>query len=131
MFARVVTVLDELAAYLRTEAARPFALGSADCATLAADWVQLRHGADPLTDFRGSYADGFDWSRLTRVAGRTLRRMGLRLTRDPGPGDVGVIALGEAAAVAIRTGRGWVVRDNSGLLGVQAEDVRVIAAWRV
>jgi len=126
----------EIAAYLGAEAGRRFELGSADCVTLAADWVRLRRGVDPIADCRGYAGDASACLRehggLMRAAGRALRRLGLPMTRDPQPGDVAVVALrGNVATCAIRTPRGWIMRLDDGLASVPAERVRLLAAWRV
>jgi len=128
----------ELTAYLRAAAGRRFELGTADCVTLAADWLRLRRGIDPIADCRG-YADANACLRehggrggLLRAAGRALRRAGLRMTRDPQPGDVAVVKLGSnLATCAIRTERGYVLRLDDGLASVPPERLRLLAAWRV
>ena len=125
--------------YLKNEAGRGFELGAADCVTLAADWVRLRRGVDPIADCRGYAGDANAClidkggrGGLIRAAGQALRCLGLPMTRDPQPGDVAVVKLGANLAIcAIRTPRGWVMRLDDGLASVPAERVRLLAAWRV
>jgi len=128
--------VNELAAYLRDEAARRFELGCADCVTLAADWVRAVRGIDPIVDCRGYAGDANACLRerggLLRAAGRAMRRAGLRMTRAPQPGDVAVVQLGSnLATCAIRTERGYVLRLDDGLASVPPERVCLLAAWRV
>ena len=126
----------EIAAHLAAEAGRPFELGTADCVTLAADWVRARTGVDPIAHCRGyraGEADGLlaGWGGLLRLAGRALRSAGLALTRTPQPGDVAVVELGGFAICAIRTRRGWAMRLDDGLATLPPARVRVLAAWTV
>ena len=124
-----------LAEYLRAEAARAFELGPADCVTFASDWVAVRRGVDPIAHCRGyrgeAAANALLAGGLPRLAGRALRRAGLRLTRAPQPGDVGLVVLGNLATCAIRTPRGWAVRMVDGLASLPPNSLRVIAAWSV
>lgn len=126
-----------LAAYLQAEAGRRFQRGSADCITFGADWLQLRLGFDPMAAWRGYATDTeatelmAGWGGIVRVVGRGMRQAGLPLTRDPQPGDVGVIAIGNVAVGAIRTTRGWVTRLDDGLASLPPNRVRVLAAWSV
>lgn len=126
----------EITAYLRAEAARPFALGTADCVTLAADWIRARTGTDPIADCRCYAGDAnaclAERGGLLRAAGRALRHAGLPMTRNPQPGDVAIVKLGSNLAVcAIRSERGWVLRLDDGLASLPPERVRVLAAWSV
>lgn len=128
----------DLTAYLRAQAARPFAWGEADCVTFIADWVLARAGIDPAAAVRGRYASESEGARyhagfggLARPVGRALRLAGLAMTREPGPGDVAVVAFGGRLACAIRTGRGFALRMDDGLAMVPAGMARVVAAWIV
>lgn len=123
-------------AYLRAEAARRFELGAADCVTLAADWVRVCRGIDPIADCRGYAGDAnaclVERGGLLRAAGRAMRRVGLRMTRQPQSGDVAVVKLGSnVATCAIRTERGYVLRLDDGLAMLPPERVRLLAAWSV
>lgn len=124
-----------LTQYLRNAAYRRYELGVSDCIVFAADWVLVRCGIDPLAPYRGyrgtAEANALLAGGLPRVVGRAARSVGLRLTRSPKPGDIGVVALGNLAVCAIRTERGWALRLDDGLASLPAERVRVIAAWSV
>lgn len=127
---------DALAAFLQDEARRPYRLGEADCLTMVAGWIALVRGIDPA-----AFCRGYDeaeaarlvaiWGPLPRAMGRVLRAAGLRLTREPVPGDVAAIALDGLAHCAIRTPRGWVTKLETGLASFPDNRVRVVAAWRV
>jgi hypothetical protein len=125
--------VSDLADFLRAAATRGFALGEVDCSTMVADWVHACRGADPLPD-RGEAAARVHldcWGGLVRAVGRHARAAGLRLTRAPRPGDIGVLAAGGYAFCALRTRRGWAARLDGGLARFPDDSVRVIAAWRV
>lgn len=126
-----------LAAYLRAEAARRFAWGSADCAAFIAGWIGERRGIDPRP-FYPLYEGEAEARELTRAPGgiarlaaRAMRRAGIPVTRDPEPGDVAVVRVGQVVACAIRTGRGWAMRGEKGLALLPLGSVRVIAGWKV
>ena len=127
----------DLSAYLRREAARPFALGSADCCTLAGDWVRLCRGADPMAAHRGysgereALAEVSCWGGLLRAVARGMRSIGCAPTREPKPGDIAIVRVGVIAGCAIRSPHGWIMRLNDGMTRVQDHRARVIAAWRV
>lgn len=126
-----------LADYLRAEAGRRFERGVADCITFGADWVRLRLGFDAMAAWRGYRSDAeanelmAGWGGIVRVVGRGMRQAGVPLTRDPQPGDVGMIGVAGLALGAIKTERGWVTRLDDGLASLPPERVRVLAAWKV
>lgn len=127
----------DLSAYLRAEAERRFELGTADCCCFVADWVRLCRGIDPIAHCRGyrgrAEADALlrGWGGLTRIVGRAAARIGLKLTRQPAPGDVAVVALAGVATCAIRSAHGWILRMDDGMAMLPPDRVRVLAAWRV
>lgn len=127
-----------LTRYLQAEAGRRFELGTADCVTLAADWVRLVRGFDPLASYRGyrgnREADALVagcWGGFMRVIGRELRRLGVPLTRAPVPGDIGIVIVGGLGTCAILTRRGWILRMDDGMAMLPPARLRVVAAWRV
>jgi hypothetical protein len=127
-----------LADYLRLEAARPFARGTADCVALVADWVALRRGSDPIAPWRGYATDAeadalLDrYGGLVRIAIVATKQAGLVETMTPRPGDVALIATDTVTrAIAIRTTKGWIVRLREGLSLYPPEQVRLLRAWRV
>jgi hypothetical protein len=128
----------DLADYLRAEAARPFARGAADCCALVADWVALRCGIDPIAPWRGYATDAEADALLERYGGLAritivaTKQAGLVETLTPRPGDVALIATDAVTrTVAIRTEKGWIVRERGGLSLYPAEAVRLLRAWRV
>jgi hypothetical protein len=126
----------DLSEYLRAEAARPFAWGTADCATFIAGWIGTCRGIDPrpyYPQYEGEAAARAltgSPGGIVRLAARAMRQAGIRATHDPEPGDVAVVRVGERVACAIRTGRGWAVRGEVGL-ALLPPGLRVLASWRV
>lgn len=127
-----------LAAYLRRVLQTPFALGRHDCGTYLADWVLTARGIDPAARVRGSYANE---AELAAVMGRRglpgfvaglAKEAGLKRTRKPGPGAIGVVCTDHGAPVcAIFTGRRWVARDHHRIVAVRPCSVRVLCAFEV
>lgn len=58
-----------LDAFLESRRDVPFAWGSQDCATLAADWVLERTGRDPIADVRDRYLTALQRLRVVHRAG--------------------------------------------------------------
>lgn len=128
--------------YLRATASRPFGFGTSDCVLFIADWIVARRGVDLMAGYRGRYdsllaaealvrAEG-GHGGLPRAVGRALRRAELPRTRNPQPGDVGMVVLGGGLATcAIATRRGWALRMDDGLASLPPSKLRVVAAWSV
>lgn len=136
--------LPPLADWLAREGARPVVWGINDCCLFVADWVAAVTGRDPGAAWRGTY-------RGERAAHRILSRgggllavvapsfdgVGLARTTDPLTGDIGVVVapvafrhgrLVERPVAAVRVGRLWAVKSQS---GVAAGEFATLAAWRV
>lgn len=125
-----------LAAYLQQAMSAPFKFGATDCSKTANGWIRLEAGISPL-DAAGYEYDNESQSRaitdayggLARATINAMRKAGLRRTRAPKSGDVGIVEMFGKACVAIFDGRVWVSRDDSGLLA--AREARVVAAWGI
>jgi hypothetical protein len=126
-----------LPAYLRDAAAMPFVWGKTDCLMFCANWVVDATGRDPAAHLRGFYHDQRGANRLQSPLGLAgtmrdcARRVGLRRTREPKPGDIAVVrgTVPGTCICAIRVAGGWVVKSESGLARVP--EARVMAAWSV
>ncbi len=130
--------MDSISAFLRADAARPFAWGVRDCGLRMADWVLARRGIDPAADVRGTYGSADElaalmgWGGLPRFVDRLARRAGLDRTSDPRPGDIAVISFrGDAPQGAIRLDRGWSILADGGVARVSNASVRILGAWSV
>ena len=113
-------------------ATEKFAFGSFDCAHIAADWVWLCTGNDPLADYRGKYSskkeaeeligDGL-LKRLTEALGEPLH---------PSQGQRGDIALRVAdgsCGILFTSGarmRGLFLSEKSGLVMHRLQDIDYI-----
>jgi hypothetical protein len=122
-----------LAAYLRDAARTPFVWGELDCVTFLADWLVCATGLpDPAAQWRGRYANEPEAAAVCGRCGapgviaRGARAAGLPRTRDPLPGDIGVVVIGRAVG-AIRTPAGWAARLSCGI--AVARNPRVVASW--
>jgi hypothetical protein len=123
-----------LPAWLAASGSRPFAWGVCDCCTWVCDWVVAAQGVDPAAAWRGACASARDAARILRgrgllaLAREGCAAAGLAETRDPLPGDVGVVLTEDGPAMAIRTRTGWAIKAGQGF-GVRAAPM--LAAWRV
>ena len=129
-----------LDAFIDARRGTPFAWGTHDCATLAADWVLQRTGADPLADLRGVGLQPLARMRLLhREGGYVLAatdRLGLAL---PGAfarrGDVVLLRTGHRGqrmahrAFGVCVGVHAVTTGTHGLVFMPITEVE--AAWCV
>lgn len=125
---------EALDAFVDDRGARPFAWGSNDCCTLAADWVQAARGEDPMTDLRGldtMEAAARSLHQEGGILAAVTRRMG-----DPLPGafaQVGDVAMvrhnGDRLSMGVCVGAFVAAPGVAGLLMVPINQAE--AAWRV
>lgn len=123
-----------LQAFVRARRRMPFAWGSNDCSTLAADWVLEATGTDPLYGMRGG------WSDARQAMARIAEMGGLRQAATDllGPeiapslaqrGDVVLIVVGDRETLAVCVGEHALGAADAGALLAPMSDA--IAAWRV
>lgn len=129
-----------LDAFIDARRSTPFAWGSHDCATLAADWVLQRTGKDPLADLRGVGLQPLARMRLLRREGGYVPAADARLgPAQPGAfarrGDVVLMRTGHRGqrmahrAFGICVGTHAVTTGMQGLVFMPVTQVE--AAWRV
>lgn len=125
-----------LAEYMRRALAAPFAYGKTDCCTTANRWIESECGVSPLL------ASGYDFENkpqaetamaanggLAKATVSAMRKAGLKRTKSPQAGDVGVVEMLGRVCVAISDGNVWFARDECGVIADAR--ARVIAAWRI
>jgi hypothetical protein len=121
--------------FVQAESAKPFRLGSTDCAHFVADWVKARTGRDALAVFGGLDRDTGSGlvarKRLLRSFFEGCRSIGLARTDHPKPGDVGVIRCGGRHHCAIKSANGWVFRDEAGVVFAAPVFVKPLMCWKV
>ena len=135
-----LTRSERLAVYLAAAARREFAPGSWDCLLgFVSDWIdQEIPGVDAGAPWRGRYKTAMGMQRIIRREGGVLGIMshglgaiGLQVTPDPQPGDVGAVMSITARGVedigAIRTARGWACLAHGGGIMVGQNGTR--RAW--
>lgn len=128
--------MDALTAFLRADAAQPFAWGVRDCGLRLADWVLAARGVDPAADIRGTYSNAEElaalmgWGGLPRFVDRLARRANLQRVSDPKRGDIAVVAfVAQPSQGAIKVDGGWSILSDGGVGRIRS--ARVIAAWGV
>lgn len=114
---------------------KPFAWGTHDCCTFAADCVQAMTGIDPMEKFRGRYTSARGAVRAGAEAGYTaLADIWCAALPEIAPltaqrGDVILFAAVEGLAVGVVTGHQAVAAGPDGVTSVPLE--LWLKAWRV
>lgn len=129
--------MSELTTFIRAEAAKPFRWGETDCATTADRWVRLALGFSPMSVYGRAHngsVEAAEWLRepggLAIAFNRVMRASGLPKTKEPRPGDLGLVFAGKARlAIAIHAGACWFSHDEQGLIAAPLDSVW--KAWRV
>ena len=125
---------EALDAFVEQRSSLPFAWGSNDCCTFAADWVQIVRGEDLMEDLRG-LTTALTAARALQQEGGLLaavvRRMGDQL---PGTfAQVGDVALvrhgGDKVSMGVCLGAFVAAPGEAGLLMVPIDQAE--ASWRV
>jgi hypothetical protein len=125
---------DELSEFLRHEVSLPPYDGA--CCRIADKWITQRTGASALRRYGRDFTDGADveaWLKepggITVAVNRVMRACGYQKTKDPQPGDVGLVLHKQRLCMAICAPSGWFSRDESGLILVPHS--AVWKAWRI
>lgn len=123
-----------LQAFVRERRRMPFAWGSNDCATLAADWVLEATGTDPMYGMRGGWSDARQaMARIAELGGlrqATTDRLGPEILPSLAQrGDVVLIVVGDRETLAVCVGEHALGASDAGALLAPMADA--VAAWRV
>ncbi len=108
--------------FIRAEVSRPFAWGETDCASTADRWVRLIAGFSPMAAYgrkHGGEDDARAWLQepggIAVAMNRVMRKAGFVKTKDPQPGDIGLLLLDrQTMAVAILGSRMWFAPAENG-----------------
>lgn len=130
------TVGDELQEFIRSGSSLPFDWVSNNCGFWVCDWIRLKTGRDPVKKLRGRFISPVGFQRYVFDLGgnESFSRLvahdaGLKETRDPQRGDVGLVTTGAGIAMAICIGDSrWAAKSK---FGVCIESFPLITAWRV
>lgn len=119
---------ETLARFLCEAAGKKIEYGEWDCGLWLADWYMLATGKpDPAQGLRGVGL------KSTAIVWRVIRSLGLTRTKEPKPGDVGLVSIERGHLVgAIFSGRNWwMLCDDGGLGSLPPHALRFAAAWRL
>lgn len=122
--------------FVKDELARPFAWGATDCAHTGDRWARLASRRSFIAALGVDFADEAGaralMARLPMPVwiGRAMRAAGFARTDRAEPGDLGIVRLGNVAALALMTGAGWLWRDEDGMHGAPATTA-TLAIWRI
>jgi hypothetical protein len=123
-----------LAQFIEARRAQPFAWGSNDCCTFAADWVEICTGEDYAKAWRGRYTSALGAARVLDEAGGVealvdalgLQRIGPKLA---GRGDIVAQEAGRGMTLGICLGETTAFAAKAGLLFGPITNVET--AWRI
>lgn len=122
--------------YILQETAKPFVFGQTDCATTADRWMRGIVGFSLLSHFGREIKNDADAKAWLQSPGgiavgvnRVMRAAGMKKTKDPQKGDVGLIVHEGKLCVAIHAGTFWFSRHEGGFIG--APLAAVWKAWRI
>jgi hypothetical protein len=129
--------MSKLESFIAAEARKPFRFGETDCGSTADRWVRLALGFSPMAAYGMAYSgpqEAQEWlsapGGLAVAFNRVMRASGLRRTKEPQPGDIGLVFAGKGRlAVAIHAGRCWFSHDERGVIAAPLD--AVWKAWRV
>lgn len=126
---------ERLAAFVESRRHVPFAWGSNDCATFAADAVLAMTGRDPLVMMRGLWQCSFGAQMAMRTSGGlawAARRQLGRPLQQPAAAPRGAVVCARVEGLAIlgvHMGAWWCAPGAQGLVFRPAREVRL--AWGV
>ena len=121
--------------FFAARSATPFAWGTNDCVTYAADAVRAITGDDPLADLRGSWSTELGARRAVTRAGGMPAALDSRFTRLPNVlcaqrGDIGVLPEETGwHVVVVCMGALWACPGPDGVVTVSLE--KAAMAWAV
>jgi hypothetical protein len=118
-------VLIELQEFLRDSAKKKFDWVSCNCGFWVCDWIKRVKGIDPVDHLRGRFKRASAFKRHVTIAGgnetfsrRIARRAGLKEINEPRIGDVGLVATGDGATMAIKLDADkWACKTLDGIAG--------------
>jgi hypothetical protein len=129
-------VLIELQEFLRDSAKKKFDWVSCNCGFWVCEWIKLVTGNDPVDDIRGRFKTASGFRRFVMSSGGNeafscsiAKRAGLVGTDRPMLGDIGLVATGDGATMAIKLDADkWACKT---LDGIAIAPFGQIAAWRL
>ena len=124
---------ERLAAFNQARRRMPFAWGSNDCVTLAADWIEEATGVDPIADIRG-WSDALSAGRTIEALGGLEAAITARLGDGIAPafaqrGDVVLLDIAGRETVGVVYGTHAMGPGEEGAVMVPMSVA--LAAWRV
>jgi hypothetical protein len=126
----------ELKRFLRESANRRFDWAECNCGFWVCEWIRLVTDGDPVGHVRGRFKSASAFRRFVMNAGGTeafsrgiAEQAGLVETDHPILGDVGLVATGDGATMAIKVDSNrWACKT---LYGIAIGPFEQITAWRL
>lgn len=125
----------DLPAFLKASARQRFDWSRRDCLSWLGEWVEVRHGINPATQFRdryttkaGAYRVIASFGSRTALIEAAVAPLSIQRTDTPQAGDIALLGAPEGEVGAIYTGRFFACLTPHGM---RFWNMPVIAAWRV
>jgi len=111
----------DAAKFLQTVAAEPWQWGVNDCCSILDRWLVLRGVQSPKGHFGWHYQSEHEAQAIIKAQGglipmlrKGLGGVGLIRIQNPNVGDVGLVIAGGVGCAAVKTGKLWQSRSESG-----------------
>ncbi|WP_085044336.1 DUF6950 family protein [Ensifer aridi] len=125
-----------IAEYISDEMKKPFEPGKTDCANTADRWFMMRRGISAMEHFGRQVHNADDmeqWLSEPRAIIKGVKAVAVAnnvpVTRDPKPGDIGIVIVDNRACIALYNGDAWWSRDEDGF--IVTDDTYRFIAWSV
>jgi hypothetical protein len=126
----------ELRQFLRDSSARKFDWVTCNCGFWVCEWIEMMTGEDPVADTRGRFKTTSGFVRHVASSGgneafsrQVAKRARLVETDAPILGDVGLVATGDGATMAIKVdAERWACKTS---YGIAIGPFEQITAWRL
>jgi hypothetical protein len=126
----------ELRKFLRDSSARKFDWVTCNCGFWVCEWIEMMTGEDPVADTRGRFKTVSGFVRHVASSGgneefsrQVAKRARLVETDAPIFGDVGLVATGDGATMAIKVdAERWACKTS---YGIAIGPFEQITAWRL
>ncbi|RWO08237.1 hypothetical protein [Mesorhizobium sp.] len=128
--------MEAVRGFIAVEMLKPYEKGVTCCGATVDKWVRRLTGFSPLAAAGRQLRDAEDAIAILSepqsfvvTVNRVARSAGFKKTREPIPGDVGIVAHNDILYPAVHAGNIWFSRHSTGAIAIPIE--RYWKAWRI